>query len=293
MNDIHRRLAIGSAQFGGTYGIANAYGPPKDAAINDLLERARNAGIDTIDTAASYGASEKRLGNCDILGFKVITKLPVERGAESVANWVRRSVSASLENLRRESLDGLLLHRPGQLFEEGGKEIQSALLRLKSEGRIVKLGVSIYDPSELEKLSAFEWIELVQAPFNIFDDRLETSGWLARLNARGIEVHARSLFLQGLLLMPPSARPVKFSRWKPVWQAWDDWLNTAGITAAQACIAFALQREAIARFVIGFDSPSQLEELMSLRIGDLPPKPQQLASLDPALINPACWNSLS
>jgi aryl-alcohol dehydrogenase-like predicted oxidoreductase len=291
MRDVACRIALGGAQFGGPYGAANlSEGMSEDVAVEKILEYARNAGVDTIDTAASYGASEQRLGDCGVVGFKVITKLPVERSLGSAAEWVERSVKASLKHLRRESLDGLLLHRPGQLFQEGGEDIQSTLLRLKREGRIVKLGVSIYDPSELEKLSTFEWIELVQAPFNILDDRLETSGWLARLNARGIEVHARSVFLQGLLLM--KERPAKFRRWDALWEEWDYWLRQEDLAPLEACLRHALSCHGIDKIVVGVDTAQHLGQILSARVDVVTHKPTWRAPVPEELIDPSRWPNL-
>jgi len=84
---------------------------------------------------------------------------------------------------------------------------------------------------------------------------VQFSEWTRRLAAEGVELHSRSAFLQGLLLMPEAARPERFSRWS-TWQAWASWLGENGLTPLQACLAYALSVEGVDRVVVGADSPA-------------------------------------
>jgi aryl-alcohol dehydrogenase-like predicted oxidoreductase len=131
----------------------------------------------------------------------------------------------------------------------------------------------------------------VQSPFNIVDRRLAESGWLHRLNESGTEVHVRSIFLQGLLLMPAAARPAKFRQWQPLWDSWHRWLQETRQTPVQACLGFALSPPEVARIVVGVDSLPQLQEI--LRAVDAPctAAPRALMSDDPNLINPSRWSA--
>ena len=126
----------------------------------------------------------------------------VPSGIEDCGAWVRGQVSGSLERLGVTQIDGLLLHRPQDLLGAHGQAYRQALQRLKLDGVIRAAGISIYRPDELDALWPVFRPDLVQAPFNVFDRRLETSGWLRRLSGEGVRVHTRSAFLQGLLLMP-------------------------------------------------------------------------------------------
>ena len=99
------------------------------------------------------------------------------------------------------NLYGLMLHRPEQLLGPYGEEIMSALLSLKKSGTVQKIGISVYSPDEFTELFSEYDFDIVQCPFNLIDRRLVNSGWLAKLKALGVEVHVRSSFLQGLLLM--------------------------------------------------------------------------------------------
>jgi aryl-alcohol dehydrogenase-like predicted oxidoreductase len=287
------KLALGTAQFGLPYGVANQRGQVSLAEAAAILQHARAAGIDTLDTAMAYGASEEVLGQIGIQGWRVITKLHLTPGVcIDDPMWIEQAVHASLDRLGVTSVYGLLLHRPEQLLGDQGEALYENLQRLKSDGVIKKVGISVYSPNELDKLMSRYNIDLVQAPFSIMDRRLITSGWMDRLVSAGVEIHARSVFLQGLLLMEPEKRPGKFARWQPLWAQWQDWLHNNRITSLQACLGFALSHSAIGRVIVGVDSQDQLKEILSALYGAVPLPPAELCSEDIDLINPSRWSRL-
>ena len=153
------------------------------------------------------------------------------------------SLEKSLVRLKLDRLDSLLLHHPADLLEWRGERIYRSLLGLKKSGLVERIGVSIYSPNELDTILDNYDIDIVQAPFNVLDRRLETSGCLTRLHELGIEVHVRSVFLQGLLLLKKSEMPDRFHRWDGVWNLWHDWLKDNNITALSATLNFALSEK--------------------------------------------------
>lgn len=284
------KIALGSVQFGLAYGIANSEGQVSQATAADILSEAAMHGIDTIDTAIAYGESEEVLGNIGVNEWQIVSKLPaMPPDCSDVEVWVEAQVADSLQRLRVSRLYGLLLHRPEQLLEARGDRLFAALRALQARGVVLKIGVSVYEPAELDRLASCVPFELVQVPFNLLDTRMATSGWLARLQESGCEIHARSIFLQGLLLMPSSARPEKFSRWQGLWQTWDSWLASAQLTPLQACLRFALAQPEIDKLVLGVNSVAQLREILEASVGNVPTLPPTLRSADPVLLNPALW----
>jgi len=209
-----------------------------------------------------------------------------------LAEWVRGQIKESLARLKINSLSGLLLHRPHQLLDPDKINLWSELLSLKSEGLVKKIGFSIYTPNELDKLWTSFKPDLVQAPYSIFDRSLETSGWLQTMFNQGVEVHVRSIFLQGLLLMKKEARPKKFLRWSDLWNKWDSWIELSGLTPLEASVAFALSEKRISRIIIGTDSLRQLKEILNTIPTYIEEYPNNLCSCDPDLINPSNWSSL-
>jgi aryl-alcohol dehydrogenase-like predicted oxidoreductase len=135
-------------------------------------------------------------------------------------------------------------------------------------------------------------MDLLQAPFNVLDHRLETSGWMQRLHDSGVELHVRSVFLQGLLLMAPNLRPRKFKRWNKIWDEWHDWLEQNETSALKTCLHYALSRPQIKHVLVGVDNQMQLQEILKcLDDRELIP-PMSFSSEDPELLNPSKWNLL-
>jgi aryl-alcohol dehydrogenase-like predicted oxidoreductase len=285
---MNSRLALGTVQFGMPYGIANRSGQVGAAEAAAILRAARTAGIDTLDTAVAYRDSERRLGEAGTGGWRIVTKLPpLPEDCADVSAWARGHVASSLHLLGTDRLYGLLLHRSRDFTGHGGRRLYATLRALRDEGVVDRVGVSVYDPGELAALGEFE-LGLVQAPFNVFDRRLLTSGWMQRLQKAGTEIHVRSVFLQGLLLLEPAARPAAFARWSTEFSRWDEWLRSRALPALDACLGFALAHSGIARVVVGVDSRRQLEELIAVPpLATLPP--ESLACEDPQLINPSMW----
>ena len=285
-----QRIALGTAQFGLSYGVANRQGQLTVQEGSKIISYAASVGVDTLDTAITYGDSENCLGQIGVKDWQVISKLPeLPIGTNNVLNWVRESVHGSLQRLQTHQLYGLLLHRPQQLLSHKGQEVYNALSYLKEEGLVDKIGISIYSPNELKDLCNRFSFDLIQAPFNIFDRSLKQSGWLSRLKDVGVEVHVRSIFLQGLLLMNPSHRPAYFNRWQPLRTDWEQWLNTNNLTALQACLSFVLSNPDIDRVVVGVDCLSQLQEILAATTIEGVKPPDKLCCDDPDLINPARW----
>jgi aryl-alcohol dehydrogenase-like predicted oxidoreductase len=284
------RLALGTVQFGLPYGIANHGGQVNSAEGGGIVRRAWAAGIDTLDTAIAYGDAESRLGAIGIDQWKVVSKLPQIPDTVDAANWVRRQIEESLARLKVQSLYGLLLHQPASLLGPQGNAIYAAMVDAKNSGLVEKIGISAYEPEDIDAITSRFNLDLVQAPLSIIDRRLITSGCLERMHQAGIEFHARSIFLQGLLLMDPPQRPASFARWSGLWDAWCGWLQEVRLTPLQACLGFVAAQESVARFVVGVESCVQLEQILSaIDEAEGMAFPEELASQDPQLINPSNW----
>ncbi len=288
---MNSRLALGTVQFGLPYGIANRTGQVSLREAAAILTCARAGGVETLDTAIAYGESEQRLGEIGVGGWQVISKLPpVPESNPDVSRWVRTAVDDSLRRLRTTGLSTLLLHDSSQLRAAHGETLFAALVALKDAGKVQKIGVSIYDPEELSDLSPQFRIDVVQAPFNLLDRRLATSGWMARLKDAGIEIHTRSAFLQGLLLLSAADRPVGFDRWRRLWDQVDGWFAEQTSTRSQACLGHVLSQTEIDRVVVGVDTAKQLQEILMSLDRMVTAAPDRLTSDDPDLINPSRWS---
>lgn len=284
------RLAIGTVQFGLPYGVANQVGQVSRAEAKAMLQVALDNGIDTLDTAIAYGDSEACLGKVGTSGFKLITKLPaLPDSSVDINTWVQQEVSASLLRMGVTKVYGLLLHRSEQLLGSRGVLLYKALESLKNDGLVQKIGISIYSPNELVVLTPQYHFDLVQAPFSLVDRRLYSTSWMQRLKDADVEIHTRSVFLQGLLLMSHADMPIKFAPWADLWETWNRWLADHDCSAVEACLAFPLSFPEIDRVVVGADSVGHLKQIIDAESKKNVAKLPNLTSKDLNLIDPSRW----
>ena len=289
------KIALGAVQFGIDYGINSENGQIRPEEVRGILNYAYSQNIDLLDTAPAYGSSEKVLGEANVQNFKVVTKTRHFDNAE-ISNddidLLKKDFSCSLVDLRQESFYGVLVHDANDLLKPGSKKLFDQLESLKQAEKIKKIGVSIYDNKQLQSILENFDIDIVQLPFNILDKRLIDSGMLVKLQNRGIEVHARSVFLQGLLLMSEQSRPKKFKRWDALWKIWSDWLGDNQITALEAATRYATSIPEISKVLVGVDTKDQLKEIIIASDGILPNIPAELYTNDVNLLNPSNWGRL-
>jgi len=284
------KLAIGTAQFGMPYGISNKSGQVSQVEVKNILELASSNGVDTLDSAIGYGNSEATLGHVGIDGWNVISKIPpMPVGSDN--GWVLRQVKGSLSDLKINQLYGALLHAPEQLLSPNGTEIICGLEKAKSLGLVKKLGYSIYSPEHLSSFWEVFTPAIVQLPLNIFDQRAVNTGWLARMIELGIEIHARSIFMQGLLLMSSDQRPTYFHKWNQLFQKWDSMV--AGKNALDACVGFIKSIHGISRVVVGVENQAQLSQLLFAWKKAAPMTAPQFSCEDESLVNPSSWRTTS
>ena len=160
---------------------------------------------------------------------------------------------------------------------------------LKKEGLINKIGITIYDPQELDL--AFDDLrpDVVQLPYNLFDQRFEETGWLDILYGNKVIIQARSIFLQGLLLCSLNTIPKRFNKFKFLWEKYHDWLKRNNLTILEANINFINQNKKISNFLIGIENVKQLSEIINVKKRKIN-YADQLSTLDKNIIDPRLWN---
>lgn len=252
-------MVLGAAQLGMPYGIANRRGQPTEAESDAILKAAWESGTRTIDTAASYGESEARIGHflrhhpeCP---FEVVTKLAGPTDSRSPVS-VRHSVETSEKRLGRPP-HAVLLHKPKELevwYEGLGETLEA----LRAEGRCEKLGVSVYEPEELELALRISAMEYIQIPYNVFDHRWTSSGLIERAVEAGRTIMIRSVFLQGLLLMSPEDANTKLPESAPWLERWFAIVEKTGRAADDLAIAFTRTMIPEGRLVLGAEAVEQV-----------------------------------
>ena len=284
------RIVLGGAQLGLPYGILNGGETLSREEVARILDTAVDHRIISIDTAIAYGQSESIIGETSQNRFKIISKLPpLPVDISDVSEWVHSQVQDSLSRLKCTSLDALLLHRPQDLTGAQGAKLYAALGSLMAEKMIRRFGVSIYSPDDLEGIIGTFDIHVVQAPLNVFDRRI--LGVTDQLSALNIEVHVRSVFLQGVLIANPKNRPQRFEPWSEHFALFDEWVRSSGVSAMACCMGFALQQPGIAKLVIGTTSAESLDEIMNSIPNSVLEVPTHLQSSAEQLIDPRFWNA--
>lgn len=245
------KLALGTAQFGSFYGISNSKGQTTSNEAFQILTLAEQQGIEVLDTALLYGTSEEVLGSLGstIASFKIISKYPKLEPGQRVSECLTKSMA----RLGVENLYAFLAHSPDSLTQVEWEELGSQ----KEMGLIRKIGYSLYNPEQLERLLDQGMIpDLVQIPFNVLDRRFES--WLGVLQNLQVEVHTRSAFLQGLLLMDPQSLSPYFEPVRPFLESIrTNFYSTAEL--AGALLFFCANNPAIDKVVIGVNDVVQLD----------------------------------
>jgi hypothetical protein len=149
--------------------------------------------------------------------------------------------------------------------------------------------VSIYEPNSLKRLCDFFIPDIVQAPINVLDRRLIEDSILDDLHNLGVEIHARSIFLQGLLLMPINKIPNYFLPWNNLLEAWHLSCRLQGVSLLQGALSFMESLNFIDYYILGVESSSQLKELIEALKDPISFNSDGLSSYDPNLIYPNKW----
>jgi aryl-alcohol dehydrogenase-like predicted oxidoreductase len=294
------RIGLGTAQFGLDYGISNRSGRVTPDEGRRILALAATAGVRVIDTAAAYGDAEARLGRwlAKDHPFSIVTKLSRPSSepssgppATSTAGGVVDALHRSLERLRTTRVHGLLAHDPADLLGPDGGELWRAMETLRDAGAVDRIGASVHSAREIDALLERYPLELVQVPLNVLDQRLVRSGHLAQLKAAGVEVHARSAFLQGLLLMDPAGHTDRhFDPARGAIGAFQSAARATGRSPLQAAVAYALSVPEVDVAVFGVTRADELAEILS---AEATPLPQDwfapFALEDERILNPSMW----
>ena len=260
------KIILGSANFDQIYGIKKNF--IKKSEIKKLFDLALKNKIKTIDTSPLYNKSEKIIGLLNNNRFKIISKIPkppknIKR--ENIKKWLKQNVMISLKNLKIKKFECLLLHNANSLLYKNGDEIYKGIRNMKINGLTSKIGVSIYDFNVLDKILKKFKFNLIQAPFNILDQRLVEKGWLQKLKKRKIEVHARSIFLQGILLLKHNRLPKKLIKLSKKLMVWENWLKKNKFNSLQVCLSFVLNQRQLDGIVVGYNNINQLNQILKLK----------------------------
>lgn len=274
------KIVLGTVQFGLQYGV-NSAGRPNEETVRNILSEAAKGGIAILDTSSAYGNSEDILGDCITPeeNYKIVSKYP--KGDVPV----REMFNVSLRRLKVEKLYGYLLHH----FEvyKNTPKVWDEFVKLKDARKVQKIGFSLYSPDELEFiLNRKSPFDLIQVPFNIFDKKFLP--YMKELHEKGVEIHVRSTFLQGLFFMDRNALPEKLQPLRKYLLQLDDYSSKTGLSISEIALNYNLQNPYIDGVLIGVDNVEQLQ--MNLASIKDTPINLEIQVKEQELLNPVNWN---
>lgn len=289
------KLILGTVQFGLDYGINNHRGKPEESEVFKILDLAFQNSIFILDSAEAYGNSHERIGAYHKQSknrFNIVTKFSPKR-TDLPADLTRR-IQQNIEVLQVSSLHAYLYHSFSD-FETFYPEHKKHFQQLKSQGMIQKFGVSVYTNEEIEKLLAYDTIELIQLPFNLLDNNSQRADILQRAKNKGIEIHTRSVFLQGLFFRELSRYSGALISLKPYVDQLNLLSNEHHLQLKDVALTYCLQQKNIDKVLIGVDTSNQLQEnLQSLQYVLSESVLNQIDSIkveETELLNPGNWHA--
>ena len=277
------KIALGTVQFGLDYGVTNRDGQVTIEEVESILNFAKINGIDTLDTASRYGNSEQVLGDTGVDGYQIVTKTV---SLKSDVNRVIKGFYQSLENLNQKAVDGLLIHDINEVNDKEFDDLFERLHELKRQGLINKIGFSTYTPKQVNFLLENFDFDIIQLPFNVFDTRLAEGGQLQALKKKNIEIHARSVFLQGILLDFNNLSSY-FSTWRGQFDKYQEVVEKSGMSLLEYALNFALNTQEIGKVLVGLNSEQQLREIF--QSAQKEDKSSAYPINDVNLLNPSLW----
>ena len=289
-NLIRKKLIIGSANFGLNYGIKNNFNKLSFEKIKKILKYAEKNKIQMVDTASSYGDAELKIGKAKLKNFKYISKIKISKKKKKDINKeISRQFNKTLKNLNKKKIYGILIHN---LLRLNNYQLQSAfefLYLLKKNKKISKLGFSTYGDYKIKYILSRFNVDIIQTSVNVLDNRAFSKELLKLYKRKKIKIHARSIFLQGLLISQKLNVPKKIkSEWNKNKKIWFDFCNEKKFDPIRLAVNYVLQKKNVDKIILGFDVKDQLVNILNMKNKKIEFTNLNFKKID-RIINPYLW----
>lgn len=279
------RLALGTANLGQRYGVANSHEPSEMDAL-EIIRVSYSHGIRDFDTAPNYVQSEDLLRKAS-LGSDSRIQIKIPKSSTLDIHLIRKYVSRSLNSLGVERVDSILFHDPLAYELEG---FVSAAIALLDENYTSNVGLSCYSGEQaIEAYSKCNYLSVFQVPENLLDRRLSNGEEMSKLSDMGCAIQVRSIFLQGLLLMDPEEIPRNLSPCKKQILQLHQFAAKENISVTQLCISYAMRLDWAESLVVGANSVEQLNQILHATENIIDLDWDQFEAIPEPLVDPRNW----
>ena len=260
-------IILGTAQWGLNYGITNNSGKVNQEEIHKIVEYCLKNNIKTFDTARDYGNSEEIIGELNIKFFRQIQTISKIKNFDLKGNNydkanIKDFVLKTHKNTSNQSIEGMLIY--DKLLEHKYfPNLWEVLIELKDNNIIKKIGLTTYEEKLNEDVIKEYKFDIVQLPFNVYDQHRYENGFLSILKENNVEIHARSIFLQGLLLLGFNNLDYKFSSIKEHQKKMHNFFHLNGMSVIEGCLCAILQNKKIDKIIVGCENLIQLKEILN------------------------------
>lgn len=289
VSDPRAKLGLAAGHFGLDFPVANPRGRSAETEVGDILQIAARSGLRLLDTALGSGRTERVIGEllprpCP---FRAIVKTArCDRGPDHVEAEARKS----LVRLGLERAHAIVIEQAGDLFSPHGPAVWDRLKALREEGLFDRIGVSVYASDDPVGIARRFRPDIVQAPVSLLDQRLLLNGALAELAEMGMEVHLRSIFLQGALFLPPDRLPVSMQAASRGLSRVRRMIAEGRSDPLQAALGFALARPEAAAVIVGVTTAAELQAVVAAAASPPPELDwREMALDDPTPLDGAQW----
>ena len=274
------KIGIGTANFTQKYGILSC----DDAIDVDLtVKLAVNSGIDTFDTAFAYGDFPSLL--CDNLSnLRIITKFSVLDNYDDIF----QKMKDAKEQNNFDGYYGLLIHDPQNLAEVNKSELLSLFDKLRENDLVKKIGISVYDLNDLENSRNIIDPDIIQIPLNPLNQIFVDDNFIDYVEKKEVEVHARSLFLQGVLLS--DRLPLSLRDLEPLWRLYME-ITKPFKSRLEALLSWAFTHKWVSKWVLGVSSVADLIEIIESKSQAEPHLFSALKDMTHSMADPRNWKT--
>ena len=281
------RLTLGTANFLKNYNLGTQDNL-NYLSKKKLILKAKILGIKFIDTSPSYGKAEKIIGKTGVKIFKIITKIPKlpKSKINSISDWILKNLKNSMKNLNQKKIYGLLIHNKSD-FMNNKKNYLEAFNIIKRKDLVEKIGISLYEAKDLNKIVKYWKPDIVQIPYNIIDRRIQSKKFINVIKKNSIELHVRSIFLKGMLANQ-KVYPLSLNKWKKKINYWFKWCKNKKIKPSSAAFLFVKKNKLIKNIVVSFDNVDQMIEIKKFKNSKIKKFPH-IKIHDRLLLNPYNW----